>query len=79
MTIQEAYNSGKRFKRIGYNWIDTKNKHFYITIESILADDWEIETIKKELSKEDIIDAIDRSSFQLNKDFKQSVLDILGF
>ena len=67
MNIQEAIKSGKPFKRTGdkvyyLSRTVTDCKTFYY--EDILADDWEIETVKKELSAKDIIDVLNKWNTQ---------------
>lgn len=56
MTLQEAIKSGKRFKRPYWNtWHDRSSiGRTYICAVSILADDWEIEEKKVEVSRHDI-------------------------
>ncbi len=58
MTIQEAINSGKRYKR-GSNttWLDPNGKQYYFDVADVLATDWEIEVVIKALSAKDIRDA----------------------
>ena len=61
MTLQEAIKSGKRFKRpFDAAWIEPVTG-YYLEGEDILADDWEIEEQKVEITKSKLADAYDKA------------------
>lgn len=74
MTIQEAIKSGKKFRRPGLDWRAPMHNNYscllYCYYADVIATDWEVETIKKELSAEDIR----KAAFSINQDTSQSVI-----
>jgi hypothetical protein len=88
MTIQEALRSGKRFRRKGCQWgskLDTVrytlaqgyHSFFALSEEDILATDWELETVKKELSAEDIRKAFEYSIVKADPSVYGGFIDCL--
>ena len=70
MNIQEAINSGKRFKRPQMlKWIEVRGRDLKfvpgdypatLSAEDVLASDWETEKVKKELTADDVYQAVRR-------------------
>lgn len=45
MNLIEAVKSGKSYKRKKHTyWYESSNKEFHLSIQCILADDWEVES-----------------------------------
>lgn len=65
MTIQEAIKSGRKFKRESHsdsvNYYDSLHLYLGLTIDDILATDWEIEEEKIEISRSQLNDAFIKS------------------
>lgn len=58
MTIQDAINSGKRFKRPKHDlWYELSYEVLAVNRVDILATDWEIEAPTRTISAQDIRDA----------------------
>ena len=58
MNIIEAVRSGKRFRREGFNWFPFNADHYNsVSKEDILAEDWEIEERKIEITEAEFDEA----------------------
>lgn len=79
MTIQEAINSGKPIRRKSDKfWIDYNfHQRFYINVEEILADDWEIEEEKIEITRSQLNAAL--GSYVFHASIIENVSKALGF
>lgn len=61
MNIYEAAKSGKRFarnKNLGWVKLSRPEQTIFVSFEDLLADDWEIENNKNQITKEQLYDAI---------------------
>jgi hypothetical protein len=70
MNLIDVLKSGKRFRREGEEfWLDA-TQDWSFSLESVLADDWEVEGIPKKItvSKDDIRIAAYRAFIKLNPD-----------
>lgn len=78
MTLQEAIKSGKRFKRAGGEYFYSNGKylldmedinalHGTLNLEDILADDWEIEEEKLELTAGQIREVLMESRLHVQR------------
>lgn len=78
MTIQEAVKSGKKYKRAkNSDWL-YPNTPYLVSLEGILATDWEIEEEKIELTRTQVIEAY-RSTRRPDLQQLLDMLASLGF
>jgi len=79
MNILEAFNSGKQVRRKGRSFFHPSDRTL-INAESVVADDWEIEEQKIELTKAKVFDAIIKAvdaADNSHQEFSTTIADIL--
>lgn len=69
MTLQEALESGRRFKRTGDNFYNYSTDCFQAT--DILATDWELEPLKKREKREISADDLEEAANKVNQTLKK--------
>ena len=81
MTILEAIKSGKPFKRAAkFNYYTISNKDvFILTYYDIIADDWEVEEKKIEVTETQLRDAYHKAYGQIDGTTIENLVKLLGF
>lgn len=68
---------GRRFRRPGYPWGYIGDSQGVMRCSSLAVDDWELESVKKEITREDLAKAWDSLKFGVLSSDRSTLFDDL--